>query len=420
MQVCHFIRLTSLAIKLMIVPGFVSSITAAELDHLPLEKNNHLTYAEVFSSAREVAPESLSASSRQDQAQQYGQLGESLYVGRPQLQTSFIDDAPLSGVGLMELEASMNFMLWRPGERRQAQALGSNYDKLFAAWQQNLELEVAGRVRQVLANLHLAESMLRLENEALSAAEELVVLTTALLDSGAIPQLDVMQSRSLMLEQQTRVYEAEASLVDAEREYTVYTGLTIRPGEEYVEKQSSLDEISQDHPLLRYLQANIDVAGSSVQNIRRQAAGSPTLGVGFRRERGMSGQDYIDTMGVSLNIPLGKSPMVSTQVSNARRQQADLMVARQQAYIRLNQALHEAEHEIYVTRQQLEVNSSQLELSQARVNMARTAYELGETDFLQVTLALQQLHTARKDLENLNQRLVRMILEYNQSLGVLP
>lgn len=420
MQVCHLIRLSSRAVTLMIVAGFVSAITAAELDHAPLEKNNHLAYADVFASAREVAPEALSTISRQDQAQQYGQLGESLYVGRPQLLTSFIDDAPLSGVGLMELEARMNFMLWRPGERRQARELGSNYDKLFSAWQQNFELEVAGRVRRALADLHLAESLLLLENEALTAAEELVALTTALLESGVISQLDVMQSRSLMLEQQKRVYEAEAGLVDAEREYTVRTGLTVRPGDDYVENQSSLDEISQDHPLLRYLQANIDVAGSSVQNIRRQAAGSPTVGVGFRRERGMSGEDYIDTVGLSFTIPLGKSPMVSTQVSNARRQQADLMVARQEAYIQLNRALHEAEHEIYVTRQQLEVNASQLELSRARVDMARSAYELGETDFLQVSLALQQLNTARKDLETLNQRLARLILEYNQSLGVMP
>ena len=415
-------QFSELSVRLLFVLALLCSShsVAAELDHQPLEKNNHLTYVDVFASALDSAPEALSSSSRQQQAQEYGRLGESFYAGRPQLQTSILDDSPLTGVGLIELETRLNFMLWRPGERRQARELGSNYEKLYSAWQQNLELEVAGRVRNALADLHLAESTLALENEALAAAEDLLDLTTALFESGAVSQLDVLQARSLVLEQQNLVYESEAFLVDAEREYTIHTGLTVRPASDYAENQNELEEITQAHPLLQFLQANIDVADSQVQNIRRRAAGSPVVGVGLRRERDMSGQDYIDTLGVSLNIPLGKSPNMSTQVSDARRQQADLLVARQQAYIQLDQALHEAEHQLFVTQQQLAVSTSQVELNQERVNMARSAYELGETDFLQVALALQQLQVARKDLQTLNLNMERLIMEYNQSLGVLP
>lgn len=406
---------------LLFVLGVFSSSNsiAATLDHVPLEKNNHFTYADVFASALEAAPESISIPSRQEQAEQYSSLGDTFFTGRPQLQTSVIDDSPLTGVGLMELEARLSFMLWRPGEREQARELGSNYQRLNSAWKQNLEWEIAGRIRKVLADLQLAETILVLEKDALTGAEELYALTTALFESGAVSRLDLLQARSLVLQQQNFVFAAEAELVDAERNYTVHTELRVRPAIDYVESKSNLDEVPADHPLLNYLQANIDVAGSQVSNMRRQAAGSPTVGVGLRRERDMTGMDSIDSLGVSLNIPLGKSPMVTTQVSNARRQEADLMVARQQAYIQLNQALHEAEHEIYVTGQQLEVKTSQVDLNQERVAMARTAYELGETDFLQVALALQQLQIARKELEMLILNQERLIMEYNQSLGVL-
>ena len=394
--------------------------TAAELSHSPVAKSERFSFSEVFASALENAPEMLSSQVRQDQASQYGQVAKGLIIGRPNLQTSVIDDSALDSAGLREIEARLQFSLWRPGERRQAQLLSERYQALYENWRSNLRWEVAGRTRQVVADLQAAEALLQLQQQAIGSAEELHRLTEALFANGSVAQLDVMQSEALLLKQQGLLFEAEAAVVDAELNYTMVTGLIIRPASAYSETQSERTEITQEHPLLQFLQANIELADSQVEQVRRQATGSPQLGLGIRRERGTRQQDYIDALGVSLNIPVGRSRSAGAQISDARRQQADLLVIRKTTFLRLERDLHEAEHLIVLTSQQLEIAESQFNLSQQRSTMARNAYELGETDLLQAVLALQQAQEAEKEFRSLQFRLQKYIIDYNHTLGILP
>jgi len=414
------VSISQLLVMISITLLACSSATAAEASHSPLTKSERFSIAEVFSNAVEHAPEMLSSPARQDQASQYSKVGNSMIVGNPSLQGSYIDDRVLDSVGLREIEARLQISLWRPGQRQQAQILGDRYQYLNESWRLNLRWEVAGRVRQVLAELQRAETMLQLRQQAIASTEQLHQLTEALYLNGSVAQLDVMQSEALLLQQQGLLFNAEAALIDAELNYTMLTGLSVRPATAYSEAQSEHAEIAQDHPLLQYLQANIDVADSQVERIRRQANGSPLLGFGVRRERGSRQQEYIDSLGLSLNIPVGKSPVAAAQISDARRQQADLLVARQQAYRQLNRDLQEASHLIELTDQQLGLTEAQFNLSQQRSTIARSAFELGETDLLQAVLALQQAQAAEQELRSLELRRQSLIIEYNHTLGILP
>lgn len=405
---------------LLLATALALPASGAELDHAPLSRSENLTYAEVLDNALSNAPEQLSAESRVQQAARYSDLGASWFSGNPRLETSYIDDSAMSSVGLTELEAGLQFALWRPGERAQAQQLGRHYESLLETWRSNLALEIAGRLRSNLADLQQAEAGLTLEREAVAAAQELLRLTRSLFEAGEAPRLDVMQAQSLLLQQQQRLVDAEAALVDAEREYTVLTGLMLRPQASYREQQSPREEVDAAHPLLRFLQANLDVAGSRVDQVKRQATGSPTLGFGVRRERGGRMDDYVDSLGVSLSIPLGKSAAVASVVSDARRDEADLDVALRRGQILLNQQLHEAEHRLFVVRQQLAVSALRSSLSEQRLAMARSAYELGESDLLAVIIALQESLLATQEQRGLELQEQRLISDYNQSLGIMP
>ena len=178
------------------------------------------------------------------------------------------------------------------------------------------------------------------------------------------------------------------------------TNLTIRPAANYTEPKTQLREINQNHPLLHYLQTNLQVAESQIENVRRQAYGNPLLGIGVRRERGNRQTDYTDSLGISLSIPVGKSASVSTQVSAARRQHADLMVARQQTYLRLDRNLKEVNHLIELTSEKIALSQSRFELSQQRAAMVRTAFEVGEADLLAAVIALQQAQEAERQLRS--------------------
>ena len=59
-------------------------------------------------------------------------------------------------------------------------------------------------------------------------------------------------------------------------------------------------------------------------------------------------------------------------------------------------------------------------LASQQWEMARTAFELGEIDMSQVVIALQLARNSAKDFETLALRQQRLILQYNQIIGVLP
>lgn len=407
-------------LSLTMTLSLLATSAPAALDHEPLQRSDNLSFQQVFDSALANAPEGLAAASREDQAAQYTRLGDSLFPGQAVLETSYVDDSALDAVGLRELEAGLRLSLWRPGERRESQQLGQNFSRLYETWQDNLALEIAGQVRDSLWALQRADALLELERESLAISEQLEQLTAAQFAAGSVAERDLLQARALRMARQQAVHVAEAALVDAERDYTVLTGLNLRPAQEFSESRSTEEEIDLAHPLLQFLQANLQVASSRVSQVKRQAGESPTLSFGVRRERGNALDDYVDSLGIGFTMPIGRSAAVSSQVSDARREQADMQVALQRGHIMLDQRLHEAEHQLFTAAQQLELLRSQVQLSEQQWEMSRLAYELGETDALTTTMALRELLSARKQLVQIQIQYEQLISDYNQSLGLLP
>ena len=397
-----------------------SALIAADLDHQPIPKSAALSYETVFASALENAPERLAESAIGEQVHAYQAQADRVFTGSPQLRTNYIDDRALDSDGLREIEAGIQFSLWRPGEREGARNLGRDYDRLQQAWIKHLELITAGRVRTSLANLQTAETLLQVERQFLATASELVGLTEALEEAGEVSGLDVMQAVSEQLAQQQRVFDAEASLVDAEREYQVLTGLNVRPDTYYTEQRSALNEVPEDHVLLAFIKSEIDVANSRVAQVRRLARGSPAISLGVRRERGTRLVDYTDSIGIGFSMPVGKSASVESQVSDARRQRADLDVGLRQALLALQARFHEAEHELFVTAQKLQSSEQAAQLSEERWQLYLDAYELGEAGLLETVFAFRELLSAQQELTALRLQREALLLEYNQSLGVLP
>jgi len=206
-----------------------SALAAAETDHQPLQISAELNFEEVYQAAHNLAPELPTGTARQQMADSYTALGQRWITNRPSWETNLIDDAALNNAGMREFEFGVKMDLWRPGQRSQAKALGSSYQGKASAWQRYFDLMIAGRVRAVLADISQAESIYLSEQQATAAAEQLLEITTGLFESGAVPELDLLQARGLLLEQRKLELQAEAELVDAERTYSVMTGLNIRP-----------------------------------------------------------------------------------------------------------------------------------------------------------------------------------------------
>jgi cobalt-zinc-cadmium efflux system outer membrane protein len=392
----------------------------AQSGHAPLAKNPTLDFDAVLAAALEYAPEAAESSVRRQQADAYAAAGRSLLAGRPNLWLQHYNDSPLDATGQVETEYGVQLPLWRPGERRASQEYGARYNEQVALWQDALKLDIAGRLRTALADLHEAEVLLELERIATTTAEEVLRTSEMLFDAGALARVEVMQSRHLLLEQQRRLYEAEATLVDSEIVYEYLTGLDERPATQHTEMQGSLDDISENHPLLRYLQSEVAILDGAVRQGEISAKGNPQLQIASRRERGDRFTPYTDSVNLALTIPIGGKSYVDAQTSGARRDKVDAEVRYRQAHRELGRALHDAEHELFIVRQALPLAREQAALGEERETLARDAFTQAELTLPQVLLAVQEAHAARRELALLEAREQRLIAEYNQLTGVLP
>ena len=410
---------------MLFIPGLQAAQTdhtdhADHPDHVPLEKSASLTFAEIYTTALNNAPEILERDIRQQQVRSYAAIADNWFSDRPNLQLSYFDDRVADNTGMLEIEYAIQLQLKRPSELNNGRILSESYLEQSQAWEQSLAHYIAGRVRSVLADISEAEANLALEQEASRNAEDLLGISTRLFDAGELSRLDVMQAENLLLEQRRIELDAEAMLVDAERSYEVLTGLHIRPDYLHTETLSEAEDIPDEHPQLLYLQSDIQLAAANIRMTEAQARGAPTVSLGSRRQRGNSFQTFNDSIALSLSIPFGGKNIVASKTSSARREKVDAEVIYQNTRRALNQVLHEVEHELYITGVALTLAETQKNLSEQRWQMSRTAFTQGEIALNQVIIALQENLSAQQKYELLILKEQRLITEYNQTIGVMP
>ncbi|MEZ5491730.1 MAG: TolC family protein [Gammaproteobacteria bacterium] len=379
-----------------------------------------LAFETVLEAALGNAPAARSEANLRATAEAYDALGNSWVSSRPSLQLSYYDDSPLDDVGLREIESGVSFNLWRPGERDDTATLGDRHQERLEAWQGHLRLMVAGQVRAVLAELAAAESLLDIARQADSEAQRLVTITTDMAEAGASAQSDVLQARTLRLQRQQAVIQARTRLASAEQAYAVLTGLAMRPAARLVEVIEPAVAIPQSHPTLHFLQTQLAIASAKVNLARHQASGRPALSLGVRRERGDRLQPYIDSLAVSVSVPIGKSPATAASVGLARSDEVDAEVTLIETRRQLEQRRAQIDQELALLGESVQLGVEQVAITAQRYEMSIAAFEVGEIDLTQVVIAQQQATQARMDLETLRLRRQRISSEYNQIIGVLP
>ena len=391
-----------------------------QIDHVHLSKSDTLQFDAILEQAMLQSPAYREIAARSEESKSHEGVGQSWIAGRPSAQIDYFDDRTLTNLGQTELDYGVALPLWRPGERNDMQALGQSYSNQASDWQTQFKLDTAGKLRMSLADLHEAETLLAVEQQATEDAQELLRIVETLFNAGEVAELDVMQARNLLLAQRRNELDADAMKVDAERTYAVLTGLTAAPASPHTETLVMSEEVPQDHPLLQYLQTSIDLQDANVRKAETTAKGNPTLTLGSRRQKANSFSDYENALAISISIPFGGKSFVGVAGSTARRAKVDAEVQYFTTLRDLNAQLHEVEHQLFTLDQALPLSEEQAALSRAQWDMARSAFELGETDISRVVIAMQLARASAKEFETLSMQYQRLITESNQIIGVLP
>lgn len=414
--------LAATLIAMTLLPSAVAQPAAetSQVDDSPLVHSSQITFAGIFEATLQHMPETLISAALQHQAQSQTALGRRWITGAPTLEAAVVNDSLLSDKGLRELEAGVAVDLWRPGERRAVQAAGAAYQQYSEAWDGYLRWLTAGHIREALAELERADLQVAAAQASRAEARRLLETTRTLQEAGAVSRLAVLQAESQWLQHDRQILDAQAALADAEQHYTALTGLHARPADAHQENPVTTTVIPFDHPLLQLHDSEMRITESTIAQSERDARGSPSLSIGLRRERGGWGDPHIDSIGVSVSVPLTSRAVVAASSAEARTELSNAEVTRVLAMRDLTTRLLETRRALTTVDNSLLLAQREYELNRQQWEMAQTAFSAGEIDLTDVILALQRAQVSEYELASLRLRHRHLASQYNQIIGVLP
>lgn len=329
------------------------------------------------------------------------------------------NDAIGSGRNLREWEAGLEVPVWLPGQRAAREAVAREARSSLDAGRASLLLEAAGQLRDAFWDIAMNVNTVDLAAQRLTTAQALERDVQRRHQAGELAKTDVMLAQNDTLQAQTALLRAQAELKHAEHRYWLLTGLKQIPivAEEPLAKMAEPDDA---HPLLAAVARKIALAQEERNLTRVERRENPQLMLNARNERGAFDAEYNSSVGVAVRIPLDSEVRSAPLLAKAEMELARAMSEREQRMLTLLTAMHEAEHNLEVTRSELVIVEEQHRLAQESLRLARKAFQLGETDLVHLMRVQALAYEAERALGSRQIQLKWDIARYNQAAGVLP
>jgi outer membrane protein TolC len=388
-------------------------------DHAPVPVRNTATLAQALDMAVERYPATLALEARAEEAGAWRDKGQSWLADRPSLGFRYQSDEWGPSDGLREYEAGVSLPLWNPGGRAAVRGLGEALTSASAAASEAVRWEVAGRLRDGLWQIALAENEHELAEYALEIRSKLSATVERRYELGDVALADVLLAQAARLDAQERVIEAVSGLLDAERAWRSASGLDWRPPFD-AEDLSPISELEETHPALALANADVASADSATAVARKTARTGTTVTIGPRRERPAFAGQFDDSIGISLNVPFGGGAHRRVETAAASTAAARARAGRAELVRELSLALHEAAHQLGVVAENLEAAIERRDLAERHRSMAASGYEKGEIDLVDLLRSQATEIEARRQVTRLQIERNRQTALYNQAVGVLP
>lgn len=380
---------------------------------------SRISLSEAVDIAYRRIPQSKVFDSMQLESDALRDQSKALFAGNPALSASYQTDQGASDTGLEEWEAGIELPLWRFGQKAARQAYAQTSDNLVAMRRNALLLDIAGKVREAVWDVYLAQISLTQATKEWETSQILEQDVKRRVQLGESAKTDLMLAQDQALSKHNIVLGAEAELVHARKRYQALTGLQslpVKPEEERSDKTT----INADHPLLAERLAEVQLSRSNVRIVAREKSDSPQLLIGTRRERDMRGSEPVNSFGVSVRIPFStgrqSAPKTAAAQVNLSKAQSRMQVTRRD----LQAALYEAEHELETNQKRLNLVRKQAKLANGGLRLAKHAFSLGESDLLNLLRVQALAFNAERNKQQLKVSIKRATARYNQAIGVLP
>jgi len=396
-----------------------SALEAHDHEHDPLTVDPSLTFSAIVEATYIRFPTLAELDARDLQARSWLDRSRSWTANRPVVSFRYQTDRWGDDAGLDEYETGIQLSLWKWGERSSTRVLGQAYGAETRAAEASVRWEIAGALRDIVWQIARAERETVLVEQAHEIASQLASAIRRRYELGDVALGDVLLAETAELETETLVIGADSALVDAERAYRLFTGLESRPNFA-AETLSSKTGIDGDHPALTLARTQVARARAEQDRIRRSAMTHPTITVGPRRERGVTGAPFEESIGIVLAVPFGGNAHVRSSVTDAGRAVGEAVSAEQRIARDLDLALHEASHGLSVARKNLVTARRRAELATRRYAMGESAYRKGELELIELLTLQRVAIDAERQVLEYEIGTSRQTAMYNQAVGVMP
>lgn len=346
------------------------------------------------------------------------QRGNSLLAGAMSISANYIDDF-VSNNGTREFEATVELPLWNWGQQQISMAVATKANELNTRHFARIKLKVAGLIRAALWKIKLADIRYEQSVANLEISKKLLEKVALRVSLGDLPQFDLLLAQSNHLEKKSTVVQLEAEVMHARKSYFTLTQMQQMPAH-FEETQSVLTTIPTTHPELEFFQAQIQRLEAELAWVKSSGSGQPTLTVGAKSEQGSRDENTSESIILGISVPFGGEAHLAPEIAAIKVELTNVLVAREHVYRNLERELHEAEHEIIVTREELKIAAELKVIALEQLKMAQFGFAEGEINLLDVLKIHTQADNALKHVKEQEVLLQKYIALYNQTIGKLP
>ena len=320
--------------------------------------------------------------------------------------------------GSRETELGLSFPLWWPGQHAAGGQATQSQLGLSHATEQAERLRLAGRLREAIGALNLAEVELNQVERQVKDLGQLTQDVERRVRAGDLAPADALAARSELLGAQAQAIAAQQALAVQQSHWHFLTGV---PSLKLQTRAApALAQLPDTHPELVLANAAVDLGQRRADLARVQRSDSPELSLGMRQERPGQGAGLQSSVVVALRVPVGRQVYQQPRIAAAL---GELDIAQTQALRtrqRLTAELTLAQSQLSLSQAQLQAERERAQLLVERARLIDKSFRAGESALPDMLRALTAAASAESAFARQQINHQTAIARIEQALGLLP
>ncbi|MGZ8190920.1 MAG: TolC family protein [Methylococcaceae bacterium] len=383
----------------------------------PIEVDASLSLSKIIDLTLEKYPDTAWLNSLEEEAAALRKRGESWTAGASQATVGY---QSMYSFRLNYATASVQVPLWNMGQRDAQKQVSERAEMSSQSQAEAIKLRVAGLVRGALWDMDLQKIRYEQAQVEVATFEELLAKVKRRVELGDLPRADELLAQTELLQKRSALTLAEAELMHARKRYSSITQITKIPAS-YQENLAALKEIQQNHPALAAINSQIERKQAELNAIKSIGSGQTSVIAGILSDEGSDPRsNRAEFFNVGVSIPFGGSAHIQPHIAAINVELNKLIAEREQLYRDLEQAHHEAEHNLEVNRAELEIANELKQVAEEHLTMTEMSFSVGEIDLMDLLKIQSRTHLAILNAKERAVMLQRDQALYNQAVGVMP